>query len=151
MTKVPLPPPAPPPKLLKVGVLKVAKEDLNEIAGEMVRERFWAVIEQLRNDALLQESLRKNFFGEGDTDRYTHVIGVRSITGLRKRVPERDVWRFKIWSLDNGGLKFRFFYAFFETEPQIIILGVADRDDAYELDSPLIQRICSDYDRFGGR
>jgi hypothetical protein len=128
--------------------MQVAIDDLAAEAAQSVVDIFLAVVEQLKADPIYLEKLRNNFYGEHDGDRWTHQIGVRRVEGFADDDPPRDVWRFKIWELENAGLGFRFFYGYFDRTRTIVILGARSRDDrTYGFSSQFLERISLDYDR----
>ena len=136
-----------PPRPLQLQVLPVVMEDIENKCGDLVREAFLAVVEQLRSDEELLKLLLRDWFGERPDDRWIEKFGVRQIVEVG-RDEGRSLWRFKIWKLENGGLQFRFFYGYFEPAKLIVILGIDERhDDTYDPGSELVRRVCADFDR----
>lgn len=146
MTKIRLPPRPPDPLVLRV--LNVAIADLRSEAAQSVVDKFKALVEQMKVDQEQLERLRIDFYGEGPGERWTHDVGVRQVRGFAEGVPPREVWRFKMWELENLGLRFRIFYGYFDRTRTLVILGVTSRDDAtYDFTGQFLERVSNDYDR----
>ena len=86
-------------------------------------------------------------------DRLTqHHYGVRSRADfnvskwLEHWNRGRDLWRLKIWDLEDKGLKYRIIYAFIPRTQCHHILAIAPRDFNYETSHPISQRILYAYE-----
>ena len=145
MAKVRLPARPLPP--LRLEVLPAAASDLDGLPTDDVNTAFWATVEQLRSDQDYLERLLLDFYGEERGDRWRAPLGVRQVRefGVDRG---RDIWRFKIWKLENSGLRFRFFYGYFPSARLLVVLAVDGRgDDTYDPASEMVRRICADYER----
>ena len=58
----------------------------------------------------------------------------------------RDLWRLKIWDLEEKGLQYRIIYAFVPHTQRYHILAIAPRDFNYETNHPISQRILRAYE-----
>ncbi|MDP1697908.1 MAG: hypothetical protein Q8L45_09020 [Xanthomonadaceae bacterium] len=60
----------------------------------------------------------------------------------------RNLWRLKIWDLENKGLRYRIVYAFIPQKHFYHVLAVAPREFNYDESHPLTQRILRAYEEF---
>ena len=58
----------------------------------------------------------------------------------------RDIWRLKIWDLEDKGLKYRIIYAFIPHTQCHHVLAIAPRAFNYETNHPISQRILRAYE-----
>lgn len=128
-------------------MLPVAKADLEEFAGELILDGFWAMYQQLKGDQARLAKLLEDFYGDGEGERWTEEMSVRRVLGFQNGSPGRDIWRYKIWPLENQGFKFRVLYGYFPAARLFVVLGITERDKAYDFQSELALRISADYDR----
>lgn len=57
----------------------------------------------------------------------------------------RDLWRLKVWELEEHGLRYRVVYAFMPKKHQYHILAIAPREFDYDANHPIGQRIIRAY------
>lgn len=57
----------------------------------------------------------------------------------------KDLWRLKLWDLEDAGLRYRIIYAYEISTHCFHILAVVHRDFDYERTHPVTQRILNDY------
>jgi len=141
-----------PPFELKVAI--AAGRDLEAIrqSDPDAHDRITAVLDELRADQQLLQNLLEDRYGQRPGERYTATFGVQFIGKFARDTPRREVWRFKIWDLENHGVRYRIVYMFLpRRRPEtrlFIILAIAPRAWNYEYADPLYDRITADYDRF---
>lgn len=58
----------------------------------------------------------------------------------------RDIWRTKVWDLEDKGLMYRIIYAFMPSTHEYHVLAIAPRDFNYETDHPITKRILAAYE-----
>lgn len=57
----------------------------------------------------------------------------------------RDLWRLKVWDLEDQGLRYRVVYAFIPQKQHYHILAIASREFDYDANHPTSQRILRAY------
>lgn len=57
----------------------------------------------------------------------------------------RDLWRLKIWDLEDQGLRYRVVYAFMPQKQHYHILAIAPREFDYDSNHPISRRILRAY------
>lgn len=137
---------SPPPYTLHVS--PAVREDLDRCAGTIVKQKFFATVEQYQCDQDKLANLQKNYYGETyPQEQWTHEISVRRVNMYLDHEPSREIWRFKIWDLEQRQLGIRFFYCYFPRARAYFVLGAAPRDnDTYDYNSPHAQRVAAAYD-----
>jgi hypothetical protein len=58
----------------------------------------------------------------------------------------RDLWRLKVWDLEDKGLRYRIVYAFMPGKSHYHVLGILPRDFNYDASHPLTRRILAAYE-----
>lgn len=56
-----------------------------------------------------------------------------------------DLWRFKVWDLEDKGLRYRIVYAFLPQKRHYHVLAIAPRSFNYDASHPLTKRILCAY------
>lgn len=149
MPKVRLPKQSDPPYLLEA--VEGFWGDMDELAGELVKAEIMALLEEAENSSEFLEDLLHDFYGEGGAeDKIFCKFGVKRILFFERENPPRDVWRFRIWRLENLGFQFRIFYTYFPKYRIFVLLGLSERtDDTYDPNSRHAGRMRHDYDELG--
>jgi hypothetical protein len=57
----------------------------------------------------------------------------------------RDLWRLKVWDLEDKGLRYRIVYAFEPRKQHYHVLAIAPREFDYDASHPISQRILRAY------
>lgn len=104
-----------------------------------------ALLEQAKADQGLLDAFTVHDFG---VDR-TETIHVQQITTQQRRGRDRNLWRIKIWSMEDAGIKYRIVYALDPRVSRYTILGIVPRSFNYDESHPLTQRIVAAYDSLG--
>lgn len=58
----------------------------------------------------------------------------------------KDLWRLKVWDLEDKGLKYRIIYAFTPRKLHYHVLAIAPREFNYETNHPISQRLLRAYE-----
>lgn len=58
----------------------------------------------------------------------------------------KDLWRLKVWDLEDKGLRYRLIYAFEPKRQAYHLLAIAPREFDYDTSHPISQRILSAYE-----
>jgi hypothetical protein len=101
--------------------------------------RILALLEQLEGDADLLDRLTQHDFGAYHSEDF-HVSKWQD--QWRKG---RDLWRLKVWDLEDKGLRYRIVYAFQPRKHHYHILAIAPREFDYDENHPISRRILKTY------
>lgn len=104
-----------------------------EVAAEIA-----ATLELIRDDQDLLDSLTDHGFGSDGSA----LIQVSKWQQYWRR--DLDLWRFKIWNLENLGLRYRVIYYYAIRERCYYVLAIVQRDFDYDPKHEVTQRILSD-------
>jgi hypothetical protein len=119
-----------------------AKTDLLALRKSEPRAagRILALLEQLEGDFDLLDRLTQHDFGAyGSADFHVSKWQEQWRKG-------RDLWRLKVWDLEDKGLRHRIVYAFIPSKKHYHVLAITPRRDFnYEECDPITQRILRTY------
>jgi hypothetical protein len=101
--------------------------------------RILALFEQLEADPDLLDRLTQHNYGAHGTEAF-HVSKWQA--QWRKG---RDLWRLKVWDLEDKGLRYRVIYAFEPSTHHHVVLAIAPRDFNYDENHPIARRILNAY------
>lgn len=119
-----------------------AKADLLALRAKepQAAGRILAILEQLEGDPDLLDRLTQHDYGAyGSAD--FHVS--KWLEQWRKG---RDLWRLKVWDLEEKGLRHRIVYAFEPGKQHYHVLAIAPREFNYDEKHPIAQRILRAYE-----
>lgn len=102
-----------------------------------------ALLEEAENDQELLESLTIKDFGIHGTEK----IHVDKWVELHKA--GKNVWRVKIWELEDLGLQYRIIYALDPRTTRYHVLAVLHRDFNYDTNDARSKRLIAAYDELG--
>jgi hypothetical protein len=104
--------------------------------------RITAILEKIEASQELLDALTIEKYGEKPKD----LFDVSSWLRYLKR--GKHLWRFKVWDLEQQGLKYRVIYAYEPRGQRYTVLGVFERGlfDYDDSDNPLHQRVLRAYD-----
>jgi len=124
-----------------------ARDDLKSLQGQEpeAAARILALLQQAKVDQKLLDAFTIQDFGAHRTE----AIHVQQITSQQRRGRDRNLWRIKIWSLEDERLNFRVVYALDPRVSRYTVLGVVPRAFNYDESHPLTQRIVAAYDSLG--
>jgi hypothetical protein len=122
-----------------------AKQDLAAIGAEdpETEAEILALLQELKGNQLLLASLTVKDFGLAREAKF-HVD-----VWARQQNKGRNLWRLKIWSLEDYGLRYRVIYALDPRKSQYYILAILHRDFDYDEKHPRVQQLLASYDRLG--
>lgn len=101
--------------------------------------RILALLEQLEGDADLLDRLTQHDYGAH------HSADFHVSKWFEHWNRGRDLWRLKIWDLEDKGLRYRIVYAFQPRERHYHILAIAPRAFDYDTSHPISQRVLRAY------
>jgi hypothetical protein len=127
--------------LLALFIHEDAQADLEELWTREPRAaaRLLAVFEQLEGDLDLLDRLTQHDYGAHRSADF-HVS-----KWFDQWNKGRDLWRLKVWDLEDKGLRYRVVYAFTPKEHHYHVLAIAPREFDYDSSHPLSQRILRAY------
>jgi hypothetical protein len=119
-----------------------AKADLKRLLKSEPKAagRILALLEQLEADPDLLDRLTQHDYGAyGRADFHVSKWQEQWRKG-------RDLWRLKVWDLEDKGLRYRIVYAFIPGRKRYHVLAIVPRRGFnYEERDPVTQRIIRDY------
>ncbi len=119
-----------------------AKVDLLDMldTAPQAAGRILALLEQLEGDPDLLDRLTQHDYGAyGSADFHVSKWQKQWRKG-------RDLWRLKVWDLEEKGLRYRIVYAFVPGKLHYHVLAITPRRDFnYEERDPISQRIIRAY------
>jgi hypothetical protein len=101
--------------------------------------RILALLEQLEGDADLLDHLTQHDYGAH------HSADFHVSKWLEQWNRGRDLWRLKIWDLEDKGLRYRIVYAFQPRKQHYHVLAIAPREFDYDTSHPISQRVLRAY------
>ena len=122
-----------------------AKQDLATIGGEDpdTEAEILGLLQELKGSRLLLDSLTVKDYGlTRDAKFHVDAWGKQQNKG-------RNLWRLKIWSLEENGIRYRVIYALDPRNSRYYILAILHRDFDYDEKHPRVQQLLAAYDRLG--
>ena len=128
--------------MLKIYIHDDAKQDLSKLWDKDpgATGRILAFLEQLEGDADLLDRLTQHDFGVSGTHDF-HIS-----KWYQQWNRGKDLWRLKLWDLEDKGLRYRIIYAFIPRQKNYHILAIAPREFNYDPEHPITKRILSAYE-----
>lgn len=105
-----------------------------------VAGRILALLEQLEGDPDLLDRLTQHDYGAYHSADF-HVSKWHE--QWRKG---RDLWRLKVWDLEESGLRYRVIYAFEPGKLHYHVLAIVPREFNYDANHPISRRILHAYE-----
>lgn len=127
--------------MFRILVHDDARRDLEKLWDEapLAAARITVLLEELEGNPDLQDRLTQQDFGAyGSAD--FHVS--KWVSQWNKG---RDLWRLKVWDLENQGLRYRVVYALIRGRQDYRVLGIVPRTFNYDPDHELTRRILAAY------
>lgn len=118
-----------------------AEDDLEELWSKDITAaaRITVLLEELKGNNDLLDRLTQHDYGSyGSAD--FHVS-----KWLEQWNKGNDLWRLKIWDLEDNDVKYRIVYAFIPTKKHYHVLGIVPREFNYEAKHELTIRILNAY------
>lgn len=128
--------------MLRLIVHNDARDDLEKLwdVEPVAAARIAVLLEELEGDSDLLDRLTQHDFGAYHTEDF-HVSKWQE--QWRKG---KDLWRLKVWDLEDKGLRYRVVYAFMPRQKDYYVLGIVQRDFNYEPNHELTRRILAAYE-----
>lgn len=101
--------------------------------------RIVALLEELKGNPDLLDRLTQHDYGAYQSADF-HVSKWQA-----QWRQGRDLWRLKMWDLEDQGLRYRIVYAFIPQKQHYPILAIAPREFDYDSNHPTSQRILRAY------
>lgn len=119
-----------------------AESDLEKLWDEApeAAARIGVLLQELEGNQDLLDRLTQHDFGNYRTAEF-HVS-----KWLNQWNKGKDLWRLKVWDLEDKGLQYRVVYAFLPSGSQYHVLGVVSRDFDYDPNHELSRRIIAAYE-----
>ena len=113
--------------MTRVEIHDDAERDLDELRPyhPALVNRILITLQEIQDDPRLLDALLIHEFGERDGDEES--IGVKK--WLEHWKANRDLWRLKLWQLEDAGLKYRIVYAYMPDERTFYVLAIRKRED----------------------
>ena len=127
--------------MLRLLVHQDAQRDLENLWDEapVAAARITVLLEELEGNPDLLDRLTQHDFGAYGLDRF-HVSKWFAQWNAGK-----NLWRLKVWDLEDRGLRYRVVYAFMPRQQHYSVLGIVPRGFNYELSHELTRRILAAY------
>lgn len=118
-----------------------AKADLERLLPEAPEAvaRILVLLQECQHDQNLLDRLTQHDFGAGRSADF-HVSKWHAQWGRG-----RDLWRLKVWELEDKRLRYRIVYAFIPGQRVYHVLAIAPREFNYDPSHPITQRILRAY------
>jgi hypothetical protein len=133
--------------LYKLNILPIVKEDIRAVSvvSRNAASGLIALLEQLRTDQDLLGYLLKHNHGEPEKD----LFNVSKWQEYWRN--GYDLWRLKLFDLENVGLRYRVIYAYaLENRIQTFyILAITHRDFNYDPNHEITKRLIHSYVELG--
>lgn len=127
--------------ILHLFVHADAENDLEALWNEApdVAARITVLLQELDGNQDLLDRLTQHDFGAYGTADF-HVS--KWVEQWKKG---KDLWRLKVWDLEEKGLNYRIVYVFVPGKGHYHVLGIVPRGFNYEADHKLTRRILAAY------
>ncbi len=131
--------------MIHIVVTPAARIDLDDLweTDEDGAAEIEAVLEEISNDVDLMSGLCARGF------RHLAAPALEVDRFLALWNQGLNMYRLKIWDWLGGLLPYRVIYAHHAQNDIFYILAVVPRDFNYDIQHPIITRVCSDYQRLG--
>ncbi len=130
--------------MYKIALHDDAKADLKAILAKdaVAARKISAVLQEIEGDQSLLDSLTTHDYGRN------HRAPFNVSKWLEFWNKNQDIWRLKIWDLEDKGLRYRIVYAYVRGKKEYRVLAVAPRSEI-NYDDPnntLSKRILAAYE-----
>jgi mRNA-degrading endonuclease RelE of RelBE toxin-antitoxin system len=122
-----------------------AKHDLAMI-GENdpdTEAEILAILQEIKGNQQLLDALTIKDFG------FARDVSFHVDKWVSQHKQGRNLWRLKIWNLEDLGIQYRIVYALDPRISRYYILAVLHRDFDYDEKHPRVQQLNATYDRLG--
>lgn len=126
--------------MYKLAIHKSASSDIEALATQPATVPVAAKMLELARELRANPRLLANLLDHG---RSTQEIDVSKFQMFWRQ--GKDLWRLKLWDLEDAGLRYRIIYAYEISSHCFHILAVVHRDFDYDPTHLVTQRILNDY------
>lgn len=128
--------------MLRLFVHIDAEDDLERlwVRAPDAAARIAAILEELAGNQDLLDRLTQHDFGS------YHTADFQVSKWSEQWKNGKNLWRLKVWDLEDQGLQYRVVYAFLPSKSQYHVLGIVPRSFNYESGNELTQRILRAYE-----
>lgn len=128
--------------MFRLFIHQDARDDLEQLWNEErdAAVRILAFLQECEGNQDLLDRLTQHDFG-------TYGIHDFHVSRWQERWRKGDnLWRLKVWDLEDKGLRYRVIYAFIPQTRQYHVLAIAPRSFDYDKGHPLYRRILAAYE-----
>lgn len=128
--------------MFKLLIHEHAQADLEDLWSDdaTAAARIAVLLQEIQGNQDLLDRLTQHDFGAHRSADF-HV----SMWQAQQR-KNRNLWRVKVWGLENIRLRYRIVYAFIARKHVYHVLAIAPREFDYDERDPITQRIIRDYE-----
>lgn len=126
--------------LYKLAIHQSASDDLAGLAADVSTQQVAAKVFELFRELRANPSLLANLLDHGYCTSYIDISKFQQFWRQGQ-----DLWRLKLWELEDAGLPYRIIYAYDSQSYRFHILAVVHRNFNYDDTHPTTQRILRDY------
>lgn len=129
----------------QVVIALAAKEDLAAIADDdpETEAEIAVLLQELKGNQQLLDALTIKDFG------VTREASFHVDKWVEQQNKGRNLWRLKIWNLEDIGIRYRVIYALDPRVSRYYILAILHRDFDYDENHPRVCKLLDTYDRLG--
>lgn len=119
-----------------------AKKDLDELwdTDFTAAAKITVTLEELEGNSDLLDSLTDDHYGDDHTEDFSVCKWLEHWNN------GRDLWRLKLWDLEDKGLRYRIIYAYIPRTQHYHVLAIAPREFNYDTKAPISKRILEAYE-----
>lgn len=126
--------------MYRIAIHRSAGDDLKALAADDSTQVVAAKVLELVRELRANPRLLGNLLDHGYRTEFIDVSKFQAY--WRQRL---DLWRLKLWELEDAGLKYRIIYAYSPDTNYFHILAVVHRDFDYDPEHLVTRRILDDY------
>jgi len=128
--------------VLRLFIHNDAEDDLERLwdSEPVAAAQVAALLEELEGNTDLLDRLTQQDFGAYGLEDF-HVSEWKE-----QQRKGRNLWRLKIWDLEDKGIRYRIVYAFMTRQQDYSVLGIVPRDFNYDASHELTRRIVAAYE-----
>lgn len=128
--------------MLRLFIHNDAEDDLERLwdSEPVAAAQVAALLEELEGNTDLLDRLTQQDFGAYGLEDF-HVSEWKE-----QQRKGRNLWRLKIWDLEDKGIRYRIVYAFMTRQQDYSVLGIVPRDFNYDASHELTRRIVAAYE-----
>lgn len=128
--------------MLRLFIHNDAEDDLERLweSEPVAAAQVAVLLEELEGNPDLLDRLTQQDFGAYGLEDF-HVSEWKE-----QQRKGRNLWRLKIWDLEDKGIRYRIVYAFMPRQQDYSVLGIVPREFDYDASHELTRRIVAAYE-----